>query len=146
MNDLDRTEFFIREALKSLGITATVDTEHESDSEAWINIHTDTGYGLSLFLDSEGEARTIGNRIVKRTRWGLYKIVHFPGTREEPPSEDLAHVRDFTNMQEAIAEAFAAITKDHVQCMIESIGYQRDTEEINRIAEENGYHGLRGKA
>lgn len=130
MSDLDRTERFIILGLKALGLktddfgTFDVDTEHESDTEAWINLNR---LGVSVFVDAEGTTRkTIGGGEVKTTGWQVYTIKHLPATRQEPEDTDFVFRGEFDNMAEAVAEVFALVARDRILNMIESVGEADD--------------------
>jgi hypothetical protein len=136
-NDLDRTERFIIEGLKALNLWSEVETEHESDTEAWINLPQ---LGVSVFMDAEGVTRkSIGGREIKSTEWQVFAVTTLPATREEPEDSDLIFRHSFDLMAPAIAEVFALATKDRILNMIEAIGMAEEQEELKRVTKGTPY-------
>jgi hypothetical protein len=132
MNDLDRTELFITEGLNSLGLTSDVETEHESDTEAWVNLPQ---LNVCVLVDAEGTVRKGIGREVKGTKWSIYSVEDCGGGRE-PEDTDLVHRGDFDIMQDAVAEIFARVTRDHILNMIEYLGTKLDLDDEQREFED----------
>ncbi len=118
MNDLDRTELFLAEGMRALNLTSTISTEHESDTEAWVNLDN---LGISVFVDAEGGRRRSIKGEIKVTEWQVYTVQTVSATRHEPEDVDLNFRRSFTNIQDAIAEIFALVTRDTILGMLETV-------------------------
>ena len=118
MNDLDRTELFLAEGMRALNLESTISTEHESDTEAWVNLDN---LGISVFVDAEGGRRRSIKGEIKVTEWQVYTVQTVSATRHEPEDVDLNFRRSFTNIQDAIAEIFALVTRDTILGMLETV-------------------------
>ncbi len=130
---LDETEKFLKRGLEHLGREANLNVSRESETEAYIEFD-----GVSVFVDAEGSERnTIGGRKVKRPLWTVYNIVHYPGDRWEPPSEDLdeASTRTHETVQEAVVDALLRPIADGLFSMIEATGMADDFEEFQSYGE-----------
>jgi len=118
MNDLERTELFLAEGMRALNRTSTISTEHESDTEVWINLDN---LGISVFMDAEGGRRSCIKGEIKVTEWQIYTMQTVSATWHEPEDANLTFRRSFTSIQEAIAEVFALVTRDTIFSMLEVV-------------------------
>ena len=84
--------------LRTLKLTSAITIEHESDTEAWVNLDN---LGVSIFTDVQA---------------GYYRI-YLSGS----PLVDLVPGNVFNNVQEAIAELFAEVTRHTIYREIEAV-------------------------
>ena len=124
VSDVDRVELLLAEGMKTLNLKSRIDTEHESDTEAWVNL---VDLGVSVFCDAEGGTRrSIGGFLpvpsfqvyTAATHWELEATDMVIAYRNERGAHVLRS--HFDRVDSAVAEVFAIVVKDTIFSMIEA--------------------------
>jgi len=116
-SELAQIEGLLVEGMKLLNLTSEMVTEHESDTEAWVNLPE---LGVSVFCDAEGGTRRTISGEIKVPSFQVYTINYTPASRWEPEEEDFRLVKEFSRVADAVAEVFSLVVKDQIQGMIEA--------------------------
>ena len=141
MKSVKDTVKYIEAGLKTLGMKSTIEVEQESDTEFFVTL---PGLGVNVLVETDGTVRnSIGGREVRGPKWSVFTVEPFPATMDEPEGTDEIHRGDWDILADAVAQVFQISVRETIHTMIESIGMVEDIEEDARIAEANGYHGIR---
>lgn len=117
VSDVDRVELLLAEGMKVLNLKSRISTEHESDTEAWVNL---VDLGVSVFCDSEGGTRRSISGEVTVPEFQVYTVSMLPATHEQPGDVDLVIRGSFDRVDSAVAEVFALVVKNTIYSMIEN--------------------------
>lgn len=119
VTDVELIELLLAEGMKVLNFQSRIDTEHESDTEAWVNL---VDLGVSVFCDAEGGKRNTISGEITVPEFQIFTLEHQAATRDEPEDTYMAHRRSFGRVNDTVAEVFSLVVKDRIYGMIEAGG------------------------